>query len=211
MIQSINDYSGKTGITAAYNDNNTGILLTDNDGDTITLLRTDTTADTWSAVVKDDQTAVPDTLANEIGSPGFGAASFRGHVLLESENIFSIDNTSGAGQNATAAKASLSQISTINMESQTGASDAISVIDKAITSIDTIRGRLGAAQNRFTATISNLTNVSTNVAASRSRILDADLTAETSILSQNQIIQQAGIAMLTQANQLPQSALSLLK
>jgi flagellin len=70
---------------------------------------------------------------------------------------------------------------------------------------------LGAVQNRFQATISNLSTVSENISASRSRILDADFSVETAALTKAQIIQQAGVAMLSQANQLPQAALSLLK
>jgi flagellin len=70
---------------------------------------------------------------------------------------------------------------------------------------------LGAIQNRFESTIANLQNVSENVSAARSRILDADFAAETAALTKAQIMQQAGVAMLAQANQLPQTVLSLLQ
>lgn len=87
----------------------------------------------------------------------------------------------------------------------------IESIDVAIADIDTIRAGLGAVQNRFESTISNLMNVSENIAAARSRILDADFAAETSEMTKAQILQQAGMAMLSQANSIPQGALSLLQ
>jgi flagellin len=80
----------------------------------------------------------------------------------------------------------------------------------AVAKVDEVRSNLGAYQNRFTATISNLSNVSENIAASKSRIQDADFATETTQLTKSQILQQAGIAMLAQANQLPQAALSLI-
>lgn len=84
-------------------------------------------------------------------------------------------------------------------------------IDTAITAINTTRTTLGAVQNRLESTISNLSNVAENVSAARSRVLDADFAAETANLTKAQILQQAGVAMLAQANQVPQTALSLLQ
>lgn len=88
---------------------------------------------------------------------------------------------------------------------------AINAIDIAIRAIDADRSRLGAAQNRFTFTIANLQSSIENNSAARSRIIDADFAAETSKLSKNQILQQAGTAMLAQANQSKQGVLSLLQ
>ena len=84
-------------------------------------------------------------------------------------------------------------------------------IDAAISTIDSQRATFGAAQNRFENTISNLQNIAENVSASRGRIQDTDFAAETANLSKNQILQQAGTAILAQANQLPQAVLSLLR
>ncbi len=92
-----------------------------------------------------------------------------------------------------------------------GALSAINQIDLAIESIDTSRAKLGAAQNRFTTTIANLQSSIENQSAARSRIMDADFAAETAALSRNQILQQAGTAMLSQANQRPQAVLQLLQ
>lgn len=88
---------------------------------------------------------------------------------------------------------------------------AINTIDTAISKIDVFRSVLGAVQNRFTTTISNLQSAISNQSASRSRIQDANFASETSNLSRSQILQQAGTAMLAQANQANSSVLSLLK
>lgn len=88
---------------------------------------------------------------------------------------------------------------------------AIIEIDEAIKEIDTFRAELGAVQNRFTTTIANLQSSIENQSAARSRIIDADFAAETAALSRNQILQQAGTAMLAQANQTPQAVLQLLQ
>lgn len=93
----------------------------------------------------------------------------------------------------------------------TGVREAMKAIDTAIRKIDTFRSNLGAVQNRFTTTISNLQSSIENQSAARSRIMDADFATETSNLSRSQILQQAGTAMLAQANQSSQNVLSLLR
>jgi flagellin len=94
---------------------------------------------------------------------------------------------------------------------QSLALSAISSIDNALTEVNTASATQGALQNRFSAVISNLTAFSQSQTAAKSRIVDADFAAETAKLSKNQILQQAGTAMLAQANQLPSGVLSLLK
>ena len=88
---------------------------------------------------------------------------------------------------------------------------AIASVDLALNDISLVRGALGAVQNRFESTIANLQSVSENISAARSRILDADFAAETAEMTKAQILQQAGVAMLAQANMLPQTVLSLLQ
>lgn len=92
-----------------------------------------------------------------------------------------------------------------------GSQKAVIVIDQAIQAIDSQRAELGAVQNRFENTIGNLQNIAENVSAARGRIQDTDFAAETANLTKNQILQQAGTAILSQANQLPQAVLSLLQ
>jgi|TARA_R110002124_G_scaffold278184_1_gene450013 flagellin len=90
------------------------------------------------------------------------------------------------------------------------ASAALASIDTAISAVGNVRADLGALQNRFQSTIRNLTNIAENLAGARSQIRDTDFAAETADLTRNQIIQQASISVLSQANQRPQAALSLL-
>jgi flagellin len=90
-------------------------------------------------------------------------------------------------------------------------STTIGLADIALGTIDSIRGELGAVQNRFESTIANLNNVAENLSAARSRIMDADIAQETSAMTRANILQQAGVAILTQANQTPQLALQLLQ
>ena len=101
--------------------------------------------------------------------------------------------------------------STATLSTDTGAQTVIGQLDTAITNLNTYRSSLGAYQNRFTYAADNLTNVATNTAASRSRIMDTDYAQATSALARSQIIQQAGTAMLAQANQQPVYVLALLR
>jgi flagellin len=102
-------------------------------------------------------------------------------------------------------------LTTVNVKSPDNANDAIQRIDSALTSVSTLRSTLGAIQNRFQSTINSLSAVSENLSASRSRILDTDFAAETAALTRAQILQQAGTAMVAQANSVPQNVLSLLR
>jgi flagellin len=106
---------------------------------------------------------------------------------------------------------SLTATGTIDLTTQASASAALANLDSDINRVSTTRSTFGAVQNRFEAVISNLQNYVTNLSASRSRILDADFAAETANLTRAQILQQAGTAILSQANAVPQSALSLLR
>ncbi|TKB10253.1 flagellin [Desulforhopalus sp. IMCC35007] len=102
-------------------------------------------------------------------------------------------------------------IDEVSVATRQEASITIESVDAALEEIDTIRGGLGAIQNRFESTISNLNNVSENLSAARSRIQDADIAMETSAMTKSNILQQAGVSILSQANQTPQLALQLLQ
>ncbi len=102
-------------------------------------------------------------------------------------------------------------LSAVNVSDVEAANDAIVRVDSALTSVSSLRSSFGAVQNRFESTITNLQTTAENLAASRSRILDADFAEETAALTRSQILQQAGVAILAQANQLPQNVLSLLR
>ncbi|WNH51943.1 flagellin [Stenotrophomonas oahuensis] len=101
--------------------------------------------------------------------------------------------------------------SNLDISSFTGAQQALSIVDKALTAVNSSRADMGAIQNRFTSTIANLGTTSENLSASRSRIRDTDYAKETAELTRTQILQQAGTAMLAQANQSPSSVMSLLQ
>ncbi len=109
------------------------------------------------------------------------------------------------------AKAEMSSVAKLDISTADGAQRALAVVDNALAAIDSQRADLGAVQNRFDNTINNLQNISENASAARSRIMDTDYAAETANLSKNQVLQQAGTAILAQAKQLPQSVLSLLQ
>jgi flagellin len=150
-----------------------------------------------------------------LGGQAAGAvASVASELELSSGNSFvlrgtALDELSG-GLIATGGSSALNAISTISISTQNGAQDALAAIDGALSFIDNERADLGAIQNRFSYTISNLANIQENVSASRSRIQDTDFAVETAEMTKNQILQQAGTSILAQANQLPQAALSLI-
>jgi len=102
-------------------------------------------------------------------------------------------------------------LASLSVGGQTAASSAIATIDGAISTVNTARATLGSTQNRFETTVADLKNTVENLSSARSRIQDADFASETANLAKNQILQQAGMAMLAQANQLPQAVLSLLR
>lgn len=134
-----------------------------------------------------------------------------GTVELSGTREFSFAGAEAELFAAATGASSVDSVADINIGTAKGAQDSIAVIDAAIKSIDTQRADLGAVQNRFDNTISNLQNISENVSAARGRIQDTDFAAETANLSKNQVLQQAGTAILAQANQLPQAVLSLLR
>ena len=125
---------------------------------------------------------------------------------------FTTATTAGTGNGTiTTPAAGSTAVDDINISTATGATTALGILDGAITSLDSQRAVLGAVQSRFDSVISNLMNVSENSSAARSRIMDADFAAETAALAKNQILQQAGISVLAQANAQPQNVLALLQ
>ena len=120
-----------------------------------------------------------------------------------------VASTSGLIQDVNSAAATITAGTTAS--ALTKGTSAVTAIDTAITNVNTQRATFGAAMNQLTYAVDNLSNVKVNSEAARSRILDTDYAKETSELARTQIIQQAGTAMLAQANQLPQTVLSLLQ
>lgn len=112
---------------------------------------------------------------------------------------------------ATTNAASQTGFASLDISTVAGADTAMQSMDAALKAVNSARGELGAMQNRFSSVVSNLQSTSENLSASRSRIQDADFAAETAALTRGQILQQAGVAMLAQANALPNNVLSLLR
>lgn len=119
--------------------------------------------------------------------------------------------SAGNSQIATATVNVSSAISTVDVSTSSGASAALSVVDNALNAVNSARASLGAVQNRFGSVVANVQTTAENLSASRSRVQDADFAAETASLTRAQILQQAGVAMLAQANALPNNVLALLR
>ncbi len=145
------------------------------------------------------------------------STKFNGQVLLKGAFDGGLAFQVGADANQTisvqiaAATTTTLSVTGTGVTTAASAQNAITKIDAGIKEVDTLRGSLGAVQNRFESTIANLSNISENLSAARSRILDADIAMETSAMTKNNILQQAGVSILAQANQTPQLALSLLQ
>lgn len=218
LAATINDHAGDTGINATLSGNKRSITLTQAEGEDIKIGNythsNDVSTDTITITGTEGDAVL---LAGNVGSLT-DSTVVGGEVSFYSTGTFNVssDIDGGVGSlfNSAAGVANasvLSAIDTVDISTVEGASNAIKSIDGALSQIDTIRGDLGAIQNRFESTISNLNNVSENLSASRSRIIDADIAMETSAMTKNNILQQAGVSILAQANQTPQLALQLLQ
>jgi flagellin len=144
------------------------------------------------------------TLTAISGTGDINIGGTSGTVVTEQTGLTS-------GTNAAIAGTAQTGFATLDVSTVTGANNAMKAMDAAIDSVNSARGTLGAVQSRFENAISNIQTTSENLTAARARIVDADFAQETAALSRAQILQQAGTAMVAQANQLPQQVLSLLR
>lgn len=144
----------------------------------------------------------------------FSGVSFQVGAQATANDVitFTIEGTgAGLGFDASGLGVDSGKVDLTKVTDQASTSEALSAIDAALDAIDSTRAGLGAVQNRFQNTINNLQNIAENSEASRGRIMDTDFAAETAALTKNQVLQQAGTAILAQANQLPSAVLSLLQ
>ena len=150
---------------------------------------------------------------NLAAATGNDTATIQGTIDLSSSKVFSITQNGGADADDyfSTGASSLTTVSNVDLRNQAGASNAISVLDGAIEKISSMRADLGAIENRLSYTVSNLMNVAENTADARSRINDADYSVESANLAKAQVLQQAGTAMLSQANARAQLVLQLLQ
>lgn len=209
----INKVTGTTGITATATGGT--LVLTQADGKDINIADF-THSTTGSTIVVDTVNTATDPETLTTGTSDSTIVS--GSVEFNSSNTFSVsssiaDSAGSVFSGAANAVATVSTqlVSSIDVGTAAGANTAIEIIDAAIATVSGIRADLGAVQNRFSTTMSNLEATSENLAAARSRIQDADFAKETAEMTRSQILQQAGVAMVAQANALPQSVLSLLQ
>jgi flagellin len=215
LTKAINDQSGSTGITAIADLTAGTISMTQSQGYDISIVNKGAASAGATGVTVTGSSGSAVTLGAVGVAPT--SATVGGEVKFKSPGAFSA-TTSAAGILATVGSTSstLSSVSSIDVTTvsngiPTGANNALSVIDSAIANISASRASLGALQNRFSTTISSLQSTSENLSAARSRIQDTDFAAETANLTRGQILQQAGTAMLAQANALPNGVLSLLR
>ncbi|WP_273861443.1 flagellin [Pseudomonas sp. LA5] len=206
MADQINANAAKLGVTANYDSQLQKLTITSATGENVTFGKDTGNAAGAISVSSQKSDGSFSTPAVDIRANGGQAM---GYVKLDSPTTFAM--TGDTAQLFGANKSTLSQVSNVDISTADGAQKALSVIDQALANIDSQRADLGAVQNRFDNTISNLTNISENATSARSRIKDTDYAAETANLSKNQVLQQAGTAILAQAKQLPQSVLSLLQ
>jgi flagellin len=196
VVDAINAISGQTGVTAVDSGNSTdGVILVAEDGRNIDLSTTLASAET-----------------------GLGANNVHtGSYTLESASEITISAGTGTLSNSNlkvgvyGGAESGQFLKDVDISTVDGANKALEAVDNALESINSERGNLGAIQNRLESTISNLEVNHENLSAAQSRIRDTDFASETAQLSRSQVLQQAGMSMLSQANSLPQNVLSLLR
>jgi flagellin len=218
------DSSLSSSITAT--DNTTDLTLVDTDGDDITIELGALVDDGGTAAVVDLDVAsmlsdgslgtqatalLTNTRTTVTGDVDFTTSASDTTVLTLESSVTGAGTVQSAASGDMTGTDSGDRVSDVDISTVNGANSAISLVDAALTEIDSQRADLGAIQNRFDSVIANLSNVSENSAAARSRIQDADFAQETANLARAQILQQAGISVLAQANAQPQNVLALLQ
>jgi flagellin len=210
-VAAINDQSSKTGVTASLNATGNAVVLTNATGNDIALSDTTIVNAGVASIQKQDSLGANVGAAVDLAGAGTpSTATIVGFITLDSDKSFSADvdtsNILAADVGSTLIKVSDLDVTTFGKSTE-----ALKTVDSALAFISGARAKLGALQSRFETSIANLQVTSENLSASRSRIMDADFAQETANLSRAQILQQAGTAMVAQANQIPQGVLALLQ
>jgi len=216
-VESINAYSSTTGVVASKTDDGT-LELVAADGRNIAISEAITGLDS-DGTGAGDGAEIQTAFSKLVQTSGATAASvtqaqtYRGQITLQSSSGITLggtQTTAGFTGSQVLLEAQ-SNLAAQDVTSVANANDTILAVDAALTSVSSLRSTFGAIQNRFESTISNLQATAENLTASRSRIQDTDFAAETASLTRAQILQQAGVAMLAQANALPQQVLTLIR
>ena len=217
LKDAINSVSGSTGIVATLTSDKAGINVTNDEGYDIYIndVTTGTTTANLTVRAMERDGTLDGTTQTLLGvTAADDSTGVLGQVILSGDKPFTVTpgNAANAFSAATASlSSSLSTVGNINIKTVSGATNAIAVLDGALTMISASRSKMGALQNRLNSTVENLTTIITKTEQARSRVLDADMANETTALSKSQILQQASTAMLAQANQANQGVLQLLQ
>ena len=216
LKDAINSVSGATGITASLTEDLSGINLVQQDGfDIVVGDVTSSGSGTMTMGAADKNGDAVSAAAVALGgTTTTDSQVIIGQISLSSHKAFTVTSGNAANHFATDTAAQTSTLSTmgaVDISSQTGATNALSVIDGAIAMISEVRSEMGAAENRLTSTVDNLSNVSVNTQRSLTAVEDANFASETSALTKAQILQQAATSMLAQANKAKQTMLVLLQ
>jgi len=203
LTKLINASSGETGVSAKLE--NGKVNITSSSGQDIGFTTTVGTAGTMA--LNNLSSGVATGTAGAVSGAAAASITAAGSVKLSSASTFTV---SGAGELSTSTSGAFTGVNKVDISNAAGAQSALDIIDGAIAGIDSQRADLGAIQNRLNFTINNLGNIQSNVADARGRIQDVDFAQETAQLTKQQILSQTSSAMLAQANQIPQTALSLL-
>ncbi|MCA9560542.1 MAG: flagellin [Myxococcales bacterium] len=204
-----------TGFTVTQDDADDGLIVAINAEAAITGVVASRTAEGRVELTAEDGRNI-EVVASGTGAAitGLSTGVAFGTLTLHSSDQYQVTGGNealiGFTPNALVGVSGVQAITTVDITTREGANLGILVSDRALEQLSGIRSRLGAIQNRLESTITNLTAVTENAAAARSRIQDADFAAETANLSRNQVLQQAATSILAQANAQPQNALSLL-
>jgi flagellin len=208
--------SGATGITAALTEDLSGVNLVQQDGFDIVVGDVTSSGSgtmTMGAADKDGDAVSASAVALG-GTTTTDSTVIIGQISLSSHKAFTVTSGNAANHFATdtaAQTSTLSSMGAVDISSQTGATNALSVIDGALAMISEVRSEMGAAENRLSSTVDNLSNVSVNTQRSLTAVEDANFASETSALTKAQILQQAATSMLAQANKAKQTMLVLLQ
>jgi flagellin len=217
----INLFSGSTGVTASIGNGTTGpsgaLILSNTDGSTINAVQTINlgTAGTGGATAGVAGSGTGATAV--VATTGAGTSNYGKVTLTDANPVTITDNGTGGGSAALGfVTGNATTLGTASLANQTvltvaAANSTITSVDSALATVSAFQSQLGAIQNRFTSAVSNLTSTAQNLTQSRSTIQDADFAAETANLTQAQVLEQAGISVLAQANQQPQLILKLLQ
>ena len=215
-VTAFNDVSSKTGVTARISETGDGIVLRNSTGNNIGLSESASNTNAGHLTVGDVSIRTGAETAAEPPpedgqEPVLSSVIVTGQVTFDSDKSFSVVGDAGETVNNASEASVLNSVNNLDVSSVVGANLALATVDAALNTVSSQRAKFGAIQSRFGSTIANLSTNSENLSAARSRIRDTDFAKETAELTRNQILQQAGTAMLAQANVAPQNVLALLQ